>query len=426
MPSPILFKATNLPITGFTTIEPSLAVYNELVLYTQNNTFWLSTDGGISFPFGWQAPSSLFQYLGTTGNYSDMSAIYAPQIDRFFLVMLHGSLPDGGYILRLATTSSDLLSSKMGTYWMTCDLEPKMFGLDGFSFDYPQMTVGERYLYITVAYSKGDSVEGSVWIRVPLSQFVSITEHPVLGIIHIEAPFAFAMFSPVAHNGGSRAVWISHLSTSEIRVFFCDESSTGIQHQDIEIPGWNSADYKSLTPDRYNWLDFRDHRITAATNFGSGQYYFAWTAGREDDRYPHPYIYILNLEQNISGDNSFSFKGHRRIWNPVVAFTHPALLSGYDRLAMAFGWGGAPRYYANFGVGYVETPFSPSSKLESVAPAMSTIGAARWGDFVTVRPIIETRQHNPLEKFAAAGYTVHPSDDTVSKRESHPQYVVFG
>src|SRR5205823_4145288 len=128
-----------------------------------------------SFP--WSTPKVVFP--GTTADfYGDQSTIWVPQTKRFVWAMLH--LPAGAALrqLRLAYTTSGDMRSSQGQVWTWLDIDPSLFGLTT-SFDYPQLAVGENFLYVTLHQGSGQNVVGVVILRIALRDLEAMDEHSV-------------------------------------------------------------------------------------------------------------------------------------------------------------------------------------------------------------------------------------------------------
>jgi hypothetical protein len=84
---------------------------------------------------------------------------------------------------------------------------------------------------------------------------------------------------------------------------------------------------------------------------------------------------------------------------------------------MSCGWGGGRRYFSNHAVGFIDLPLSGSSAFTNKTVSKSTVGVARWGDFITVG-------NDEFEAlFLTAGYEIRATKS--GGAESVPHYVVF-
>jgi hypothetical protein len=122
-----------------TVAEPSGGANGGGVIFaTANWTAAYSTNGGGSFTQ--LDPTTIFPN-DAVGYCCDQVVQYVPSIDRF-IWLLQGN----GY--RIASASPAAVKSSGATAWTYWNLTPGFFGLTG-SLDYPDMSVGNNYLYLS-------------------------------------------------------------------------------------------------------------------------------------------------------------------------------------------------------------------------------------------------------------------------------------
>src|SRR4029077_17309726 len=139
-PPPIAFDANNpVGITNGSTIaEPSGDHGGGVVFMTSNWFAAYSTDSGVTFKR--LNPTTVFPN-DAVGFCCDQIVQYVPSIDRF-IWLLQGN----GY--RLASASPADIINSGGTAWTYWNLTPDIFGQPAGSFDFPDLSVGNNFLYI--------------------------------------------------------------------------------------------------------------------------------------------------------------------------------------------------------------------------------------------------------------------------------------
>ncbi len=127
--------------TASTTAEPSgQSNGGSIVFATANWVAAYSTNGGTTFHQ--LDPTTIFPN-DAVGYCCDQIVQYVPSIDRF-VWLLQGN----GY--RLAVASPAVAGRSGGTAWTYWNLTPDVFGQpSGTGFDYPDLSVGNNYLYIS-------------------------------------------------------------------------------------------------------------------------------------------------------------------------------------------------------------------------------------------------------------------------------------
>jgi hypothetical protein len=250
-----------LPNLRVSAVEPGAAKGEGCVFYTFNTGgFALSTDGGKTFPAS-GSPATIFPNT-VFDNYYDQSTIWVPQIKKFVWVMLRTPQGSATPHLRFAYTSADSLRNNQGQDWAFIDITAKKLGFQG-KFDYPQLAVGEKFVYVTVQLGNAELVDvtGAAILRFKISDLTDGASTVAFSFWSTQNSSNFGM----AQNCGSRAYWASHENmTNLLRLYWWDESSSELHWRDVGIPDWNSANYTSLTPTGQDWLDHEWCRITGA------------------------------------------------------------------------------------------------------------------------------------------------------------------
>src|SRR2546425_5882736 len=119
--------------------EPSGASGNGVIFVSANWRVAYSLDGGGTFTV--LDPTTIFPN-DAVGYCCDQIIQYAPSIDRFIWLLQ-------GNGVRLAVASPAQVKNSGGTAWTYWNLTPDVFGQQGASFDYPDLSVGNNFLYMS-------------------------------------------------------------------------------------------------------------------------------------------------------------------------------------------------------------------------------------------------------------------------------------
>ena len=415
------------------------------VVFTTGNTFAAySIDGGQTFTS--LNPTTIFPNRDSAGNLidgglcCDQVVQYVPSINRFVWLMQFwratrptdtpcpcppGTGPTGPNRLRIAVASPEDIINSGGTAWTYWDLTSGIYGFGNNWMDYPDMSVGNNSLYISV-----DVVGVGFFIsRIPLSQLQASTT------INIDftnpADSAMAYGGHVIQNPGDEVHWAGHNSTSSMRIFSLVEGSGSYSWQDLDINSWCNLDYSSLMPNGVNWLGmsngFPGSGIIGGTRrdlggiFGgaSKELWFAWMAGRGQATtplgcllselfrtgFPQSHIELVRID---ASNPTFSLMEQNAIWNPTIAFGYPSLTTNLSlEIALSLGFGGGG-FYATHAVGFW-------GDFVVYTTSNNDTGISRWGDYVTVRPA----SPNP-DLLSATGF------GTLAATGYNPTYTLFG
>jgi hypothetical protein len=411
----VVFRANSNLTGSSTTAEPSGASDGQGVVFLTANAFAAySTNGGGSFTK--INPTTVFP-ANPVGFCCDQVVQYVPSIDRF-IWLLQGSTTAsqlGGY--RLAAASPAALASSGATAWTYWNLTPAVFGQPaGTAFDYPDMSVGNDYLY--VSWDSGwpgcpsGCAKGFQVARIPLSEIgSSSTIHigytdPTLGTM--------AWGAHIAQNPGSEVFWAGHNNNSEMRVFTLDESSNSYFWRDVGVASWATGGLTSTTPDARDWMNklsgFPRHSPHGLARRGN-ELWFAWSAG-SDSNFPRAHVEMVTL------DNSDFHVIHQvQIWNGDFEFGYPALSTNVCTLeiGLSLEYGGNGRY-ENHAVGFW-------GDFLVYPTTSSDVGTTRYGDYVTIRRE-PGNLNDPGNLFAAFGYGLNSAAGGGTEVDVH--YVSFG
>lgn len=404
--------------------DVSGAEAGNVVLATGNWYAAYSTDGGASFAS--LDPTTVFPNTADGGFCCDQVVQYVPSIDRFLWLMQFNRAtqpgdtagsPTGPNRYRLAAASpADVISSKC-TGWTYWDLTSASFNLGTDWMDYPDLAIGENFVYLS-----GDRVTGAAGllvVRIPLAEIGAG------GTINFRfttpADSALAYGGHLSQNTGDEVFWAGHRDNGTIQVFSWNEASTSYFWRDVALKqNWSKDATKltSIAPDGNDWLaklaGFPKFAVIGTTRRGD-EVWFAWSAGSGDGghggfSFPHPHIQLVKIDTK----NGFKLLEQTQIWNPDYAFAYPYLATN-DRaeVGIALGWGGKP-FYANSAVGIM-------GDFVVWYPELSDIATNRWGDYVTAR-----RASPQPGMFAGFGYAVLKDKKLAAGYRFDPFYLLFG
>lgn len=397
--------------TASTTAEPSGASNAAGVIFATAN--WIaaySQDGGGSFTE--LDPTTVFP-ADAVGFCCDQIVQYVPSIDRF-IWLLQGN----GY--RLASASPADIVSSGGSAWTYWNLTPNVFGSCG-GFDYPDMAVGNNFLYLSWDAGFGGCTSGFQVARIRLDQ-IQASGTITIGFTN-PANGTMAWGSHVSQNTFDEIFWAGHNNNQEMRVFSWAEGSNSYFWRDVGIASWANNTPTSLTPDGQDWLaknfngpggnSFPRNGVIGATRSGNNVW-FAWTAGT-DDNFQRAHVEMVTLDRS----SSFSVVQQVQIWNNSFAFAYPALATlacnGEIGLSLEFGGNGN---YENHVVGFW------GDFLVYITTG-SDVGTARYGDYVTIRREPATAD-NPGNLFDAFGYGLNSVPPPGAGTQVDVHYVLFG
>ena len=365
----------------------------------------------------WRAldPSTVFPNADG-GFCCDQEVIYAPQINRFIWILEYWPRNKDSTDpamrnnrLRVAVASPAQVASSSGTAWTYWDLTSPAFGKSGSFFDYSHPAIGPNYLYLPWLVAAGGRYE-SIVSRLSLADLAAAR---TLTGRYLVVPSTY--YVRVAQNGGTRAFFAKENSTSQLRVFYWDESSTLVYHVDIDIASIPTVNWTSATPGQ-DWLAKGAPRegIVAATKTGN-QLWFGWSAGRDvdlGDGKTRRVVSQPHIEIAIIDTTRLSLTGQRYIWFPDYAYNFPSLATNADNeVGMAYQWGGNGTRWANGAVGLL----TGTTSLVSVSSGNSGM---QGGDYNTVRV------DSPTSRCFSAGTSTQVGGDRGAK--NHPIFVLFG
>ncbi len=399
-PPAIDFVANNSWGIGQSSVaEPSGAAGGGIIFGSANWFATYSTDGTT---FHQLNPTTIFPN-DAVGYCCDQIVQYAPTVDRFIWLLQ-------GNGVRIAVATPSTINASHGTAWTYWNLTPDVFGLAGDSFDYPDLSIGDNYLYMS--WNVGGKGGGHLVARTSLA---GLQAGGTIEIDFTHPPdSAMAWFSHLVQNTGDEIFWAGHNNTSNMRIFSLKEGSNTYFWQDLGISSWANTGISSTTPDGQDWLGeigAVGTWIAGGTRTGN-QVWFAWSAGT-DSRFRQPHIEMVAI--NIDNNNPPNIGGHQQvqIWNNDYAFGYPALSTNRctREVGMSFEYGGNGNW-ENHVVGFW-------GDFIAYITTSSNTGSNRFGDYVTIRQEPPTKT-DPGNLFNAYGFGMNKP----GKTDIH--YVLFG
>ena len=177
-----------------------------------------STDGGQTFTT--LDPTTIFPNTLAGGFCCDQVIQYVPSIDRF-LWLLQYQQSGGPNAYRLAAASPQDIIGSNCTAWTYWDLSSASFGLGTDWMDYPGLSIGDNFAYMSfdVLDSTADTIadNGLVVVRIPLSELGAATT--INYRYTSPGDSAVAWGSNVSQNTGNEVFWGGHVDNSTVRVF---------------------------------------------------------------------------------------------------------------------------------------------------------------------------------------------------------------
>ena len=143
-------------------------------VYTTNTYVGFSVNGGASFKSF--TPGSLYSDDPDGGPCCDQIVQYAPQINRFIWLMQYNANSAGYDRYRLAVFPPSSVTANGLTSWESWDITPQEYpGLSYHWFDFPDLALGSRYLYLSndEGVASTDKVYGSIITRIGLAELAS-------------------------------------------------------------------------------------------------------------------------------------------------------------------------------------------------------------------------------------------------------------
>ena len=373
-----------------------------VVMLSYNTSVLLSIDGTGSYKL--LDPTTIFPSgpsKDAAGNFldnglcCDQKLLYVPQIDRFIWLMQFCGTGPGGCLnginrVRIAAASTQDVINSNGTSWTYWDLLSSTFNLGTTTMDYPDLSLGDNYLYFSL-----DSVsQGLLVVRIPLTEIRDALTINMNYTTPSDSSLAYG--GHISQNTGNAVYWAGHVDSSTIRIFSfpgivlanipgaMSPSAVGQMERFLPTPpmettGCNSLAVSSRKPQCW--------ALRAVQTTKSG---FAWT-GSSNSNFKNAQVQVLEL--NIS---DYSVISQWQIWNDAYAFAYPSLATNSNgEVGISLAACGDNPFYGNNAVGILGDFIVWYPELSDADVA------ARFGDYFNV-----ARNTPNSLLFDASGYAV--------------------
>jgi hypothetical protein len=368
----------------------------------------ISTDDGLTFtPVD---PSTIWSNIfsavkdsaGNTiagGLCCDQVVRYVASIDRFvwYQQFNNTTAPGGGLInmIRIAVAKPGDIKAKgyngsgVWTYW---DMTSATFNLGENWMDYPDMAVGDNFLY----FCTNKVNTGGFVVRMPLSELRDGTT------LHMNYTAA-GVCAKMTRNASSELYWSVWASDSAITVYNWREDSNSYSWRKIPLASWDRSNYAAPDPAGNRWLwgvagffnvqgAARRYMVNPFGGYVFNELWFAWNAGIDASN-SYPSIELVRVDAL-----SFKVIQQIKIRNNEHAFAYPDLVAnqisgdaaGFD-VGFTFLWGGN-RFYGNPGVGIFRMDNIGDIMVSPANTTLVSVGTSdfspngRSGDYFTVNP----------------------------------------
>lgn len=329
----------------------------------------------------------------------DQVVTYVPKINTFCWIL---QTNEGDYVLAVASPEDVATSS--GTRWTSYLIPAGRFGVEGAKADYPEVSYGDNFLYLTFNLIG----KYSIGLRLKLGE---IAERATLHMEYLAAKNNYWL-RPVQATGSS-GYFVAQNSASALRVFRWGEPDHWFSWFDVKIPTIPTEEFAVKTPSGPEWLgstskvDWHIYGATRANRF----LWAAWNGARRvaDQKqnrfaYPHIGIAVIDLQARALAEMQY-------IWNPEHGFAWPALATNArNEVGLSFCWGGN-RWDPQHGVAVLTGP-GRSFLATTSGP---TNGAG--GHYISIRSAWPDEA-----RFDATGFVQR---QTPTAAVNNPQYVSF-
>jgi hypothetical protein len=402
--------------------EPQVAKQGSVILYSGNTNGSVSVDAGTH----WTNINPNIVFGNDPGPICcDTVVRYAPSIDRFLWLMQYWcpppksdcSGPDKSNRYRLAVISPAQLRADGADPtrgWQVYDLTAKRYGSSTW-FDYPDMAVGSRNLYLT-----WDLVGvGTAVSRIPLAE---LTSGRTLDVSWFRGE---NIFYRVAQNPTTTAYFV-HNDT--------DSREAGYVWNDflpwpfaVSLPHATRPNflYSAITPGGIqNWNDRAGSPIDKGATIRGSELWLAWSTGRwfnatgSGVTWPQPHIQYDAYDTSDLFDLFFGgtlgLRHEGFIWSPTTAYTNPVLATNSEGDVGITFVGGDSHSMPTPYVGVLTNRSEVLRAIVSLGPATAVVG-----DYAGLQP----DSSDPAQWVAANVFTTR---DPYYGFRDHWLYTRFG
>ena len=362
-----------------TVLEPTAVNAGDAVFYTANWYAAKSADGGSTFtyinPYSFLPPVN-------GGFCCDQVTAYAPAQDMILWGLQYREDTSTGTFRLARAVGGAGLATNSWVYW---DFTPQAVGFGvGDWFDYPSMTVGSSFVYITSnVFTQGGFFSGAAVMRVPLAELAAGTG------------FSYNYFTSdntgtfrCTEGAATTMYCIAFANSHQIRVHKWPDSENLIYYDYVQLSYFTrmSRDGEAVSPDGSNWAARADSRPVAA--YVAGGVIGVMFNARQDTDFPFPYVVHVRLSE---ANGALISQG--QIWNPRYAFLYPTAspnASGHLAGTLQVGGGSADDGFPYPGTQVwvsddVQTGGATVGGLHFLAGGTAGPSNNAWGDYFSVR-----------------------------------------
>ncbi len=394
------------------THEPSVANLGNTIFYTANRYAARSTDGGQTFSY--VSPFTNFP-SANNGFCCDQVVNAVPAQNMIVWALQY--VPDANTgTLRIARAVGNEVADN---FWKYYDFTPQDFGLPaGNRMDFPTLTVGTTFLYITAnmhQIATNNPFTASVVLRIPLAQLAAG------GNISSDYKTYNDVFSPRCAEGSTTTMyWAGLTSNNSIRIYRWDDASSMPAFDNVSLNAFTplARDGVAFSPDGTNWAANAQTKILAAWR-GNGVLGFMWPAKQCLTCNPaRPYPYTIVAQFN---ESNRAFISQNDIFSTNFAWLYPSVaVNAVGNVGGVIGYGGNG-IYPNTAL-FLLDDVTPTFVTPSVNAVVSTAGPFdnAWGDYLTVRQHKDNPNTFVAGVFRLNGPTVVPTHLRFGRERDFP------
>jgi hypothetical protein len=384
-----------VPVGGW---ETNVATAFDDIFVTGNWFGAYSRDGGSS----WVKVNPKGLQPETTDKFCDQRVLYIPQINRFAWVILANT--EGGPIT-LAISEPARLRDSSGRSWVRYHIWPRTVQQEEQSFDFPDISFGDSYLYLT----------SNIGPRGMIARFLlgELAQATTVNMQYYILPQTW--ICPV-QSTGAKGFFGAHTDVSKMRVWsWAEPASAHIMSTEFSIATIRTEDWVVDLPSE-KWFvpgHSPDNEIIGAARVRN-ELWFAWMeARRVAGNHPEARVFPFpHINTAVVSATSLALLRQERIWSNKAAYGWPVLTANDRDVALLCVYGGGETQGgAELCVGLLTSP----RQLQLVTSG--NLGASGW-HYMGVRPA-----YFSTTAFAAVGYNrrLLPVPEDISR----PRYVVF-
>ena len=376
-----IFRNTTIPSSGlsggyanvsFKTGEPSTDGNGKNIFQTGNWYATYSKDGGTT----WTSLNP-FTIFGS-GFCCDQVVIYDSARDRWFWVLQYAD-----HLTVANSAGGDMVN------WCSYNFTPAAIGAKG-SFDYNDLALGTRFLYLASNTDSGSSV-----LRLPMSEMVTCSGFSYNFILR-STEFTYK----VATGAGDTALIASNNLDSgtgtTLRILSWPENTSAITVANRTISAFtyytrnSGQDCTSADAAVNNWCQYADSRVLGGAK-GGNLVAWTWNAKQNGTSRPKPYTRLTILDaRTLTVLNNYD------VFNASLAIQYMSIGlddRGHIGMVATVGGGTGTSHTYPSPMVFIRDDVNPAPGFSGVTVATglgggcSDGGLIRWGDYQTARAL---------------------------------------